>query len=58
MARDQIMQELSISEDATKAEISEKLLLVAILKQGVDTATIILKRYKELADIISSSEDR
>lgn len=51
MTRDQIMQELSISEDATKAEIREKLLLAAILNQGIDTAAIILKRYKELADI-------
>jgi len=52
MTRDQIIQELNISEDSTKAEIREKLLLVAILNQGIDSAAIILKKYKELADIM------
>ena len=52
MTRDQIRHELSISEDSTKAEVREKLLLAAILNQGVDAASAILNRYKELADIM------
>ena len=52
MEREQIMKELFISESDTKEATREKLLLAAILHQGVEIAGSILKRYKELADIV------
>jgi hypothetical protein len=57
MDKEQVLRELNINEWDTHntimlPAIREKLLLAAILNQGIDTASKILARYKELADIL------
>jgi LDH2 family malate/lactate/ureidoglycolate dehydrogenase len=57
MNKEQILRELNINEWDTHntimlPEIREKLLLASILNQGIDIASSILARYRELADIL------
>lgn len=57
MDKEQILRELNINEHDLRntgalPEIREKVLLAAILNQGIDIASRILARYKELADIL------
>jgi uncharacterized protein (DUF2164 family) len=57
MDKEQILRELNINVNDLRntimlPEIREKVLLAAILNQGIDTASKILARYRELADIL------
>ena len=57
MNKEQILSELDINEHDLRntialPEIREKILLLAILNQGIDIASRILARYKELADVL------
>jgi len=57
MEKEQILRELNINEWDLRntimlPEIREKLLLAAIINQGIDTSSKVLARYRELADIL------
>ncbi len=57
ITKEGILEQLHINEFDLKntimqSAITEKLLLAAILNQGIETASAILKKYRELRDIL------
>jgi len=59
MTRQQLMRQLNITEDEIKEyplSVNEKLLLAAILGQGMEISSKILDTYKQFRKILSERD--